>query len=975
MARQVSKKIQMLIDEKPGLFKGPSANKMIRTLELMEQSPVTSVMLRDPLGDKHTGTTNRRLNRLVKAFPETLARKKYGKLVTFGFTDQMDNFDPNQSLPKPEPELPLDEKVISTGLYLGELGFGTKSYDPAMMDGLAFYLKINDYSDQIDTVMMIGGLVPSIPPFYGVRNSEDMRFLGRKELSEEEIDLKIAQRLANAKEGISEKDIEYLKKYMIGKINNRQDALEVARSELEVLLRAVPNAEIHYHHGEEDIKNMQWDREIMITAIAESNEIIEKNQEKITKIEAQLVVQKSKTEYLNAVRAVFNYVVGQRVGPTKKKGAEFQKYLTETVIPAIEEKEDFDSKAVQEVVHYLSKRVSKTHVLAKVGHIKTDYTLAKRKVKDLEAQIDEHQRQISAAKRVRENWGGFRFTKRVQITPEQDEEIFRKEKIEYNGRIYEIVGEDAKRFHVHTSRFSDVIGGIPKNLAEELEDDGNLIVEGSLIYHLAHNPNALRSNTPTKKDLRMLKEKAKLLVRRQRIRKKYGLPTKVVPEVFLAAHGVGGLQCQPQAKYRESIEEGVYAEAAQLVMHIKLPTFQASHRLEGIVQKGIRNEHTKRYSEGLFASGAVIHQVRADGAHEVEYVDETTLLAIGMELQQENYRELKQSNNPEDKAKIRRIENRLRKKYKLNFSKIEPDGDAHLGAPNQAGRATNYQIKEAIQNYQRQHGLPDVVIINEALHGSLFIAQPSYEGDTPAIADRHVKEILEKGRRSKQAFEEALTYMRANHQLIGISHTDKQFIEWRERVLPYVVDILDQGGTAIVMSGNHYNQSERNGRDEATVLESMLVSARPYLRDQIKVCPAFGDKFGVGEISGLLPGGHKFYVAHKMKEAGKNELLGIMQQANPINLDADYIFAFDRHHTGFGHADGTTIIVGPGLQPWNSYVDQINKVSSLRGVVNVFIPTSPQLNVVRCEFVLGKTIEHSQYMESLENPVHGYRKT
>ena len=68
-------------------------------------------------------------------------------------------------------------------------------------------------------------------------------------------------------------DKEYYQRYIAKKIINKQEALNAAKSEMNKLIGVLDDkCEIHYQLGEEDRKNMQELKEIMITEITRSEE-------------------------------------------------------------------------------------------------------------------------------------------------------------------------------------------------------------------------------------------------------------------------------------------------------------------------------------------------------------------------------------------------------------------------------------------------------------------------------------------------------------------------------------------------------------------------------------------------------------------------------------------------------------------------------------------------------------------------------
>ena len=109
-------------------------------------------------------------------------------------------------------------------LAIGELALGTKAYDSRAMDGLALFLEINNY--KIDNLVIDSGLVPLIPEYYGINNAKAMRFLGNNDQKEPNKRAELVLR-----SDIEDKDKEYIEKYILKKIVNKNEAVDFAKNE------------------------------------------------------------------------------------------------------------------------------------------------------------------------------------------------------------------------------------------------------------------------------------------------------------------------------------------------------------------------------------------------------------------------------------------------------------------------------------------------------------------------------------------------------------------------------------------------------------------------------------------------------------------------------------------------------------------------------------------------------------------------
>lgn len=847
------------------------------------------------------------------------------------------------------PKLP-EKEIISRSLCLGEMAFGTKAYDPDTMTGLAFWLKETKRTD-IDNVFMVGGMVPRIPAWYSVSGSNAMRFLGNDPEKPHSEDLETL--LENA--DLNRHDAEYFRNHVDRKILTYQDALNVVGHELGKLTSILKNAEWHYQHGEEDALNIQQAKEIMITDAAKKRLNLEQYAKELEELQDRKQKIEERYRALTKRQEVFSYVK-RRVAQTNRRGDALNAFLNLVTKDTIEkyslaggDAEEinsilaFDEDSIQRVKQHYNSLKEETESIS--GEIDR----ATNKIEDMERKIDSVNRQLAA-------WGFFKVTKRVEVKPEEEEIFFRLAKTKYNDRIYEAFPRDTERVHIHTSS-RKAVGGLVRVDEAEL-----------LRFLLVHNPNHLGSNIPTYKDLIGLKEEAK------RVAKLYRILSKDIPDVLLSSHGKGGFRFQPQLKYREEIVAGEYRKTPEMVLHMKLPTFQSVPNLEYLAERGLKNEHTKRYAAGDYASGAVIHTAYSDGSFDVEYIDVSSLIKfsrIGKELEVERAR-LKKLSPKENTNERRRVREKIKKlKCRLNFEleQIELDGDAHLGAANMPGRASNYDYVDAIKAYQYTNGLPTILVISEPLNAAIpkvVDANQQYFGLLPS----RFEELWEKEKNRTdismaKKLERLESLAKTQLHSTPITHTDLIAREWKNRCLPYVHEVLAGGGQVVLASGNHYNKSG-SGRDEATIL-SLAIS--PEYKDQVHILNGIGEQQGLGEV--ILPDGKRMYVAHRLR-SGKDELLPAFKQMRGAGVSAEIVLCFDRHHTAGGVADGTIYALGPAKQTWNPYVDEIGKPSSPRGLMNLFVTKSQNGDKVmyaKWSLVLDPTLEQ-YYMPSKVNDLN-----
>ncbi len=422
---------------------------------------------------------------------------------------------------------------------------------------------------------------------------------------------------------------------------------------------------------------------------------------------------------------------------------------------------------------------------------------------------------------------------------------------------------------------------------------------------------------------------------------------------MLCVHGKGGFRFQPTAKKTENTIRGEERETPEIVMDIKLPTFQSYTALEWAKKKGIKNWHTKRYDAKNYASGAVIHRIKKNGVQEVEYIDTKDLIKYGeIKKEVETLKtELTKEKSARRKKEINSKIEELINSVKIDTRKIEVSGDSHIGCPNVPGRPSNYDILEAYQKYQ-QKDLPDTVIASEVLHGTLqkiFSSNKQYFSEVPKKREDLEKKILnDKTLNSEEKLEALTKFYKTQHEAMPITSNSVAKLEAKRRIIPYLEQILENGGKVVLVSGNHYNCS--TGEDEAYELAAMF-DLKYIDNGQVEIFDGLGAKFGSGTTR---IEGKKLYSAHK-PHGGNDEVAGAMNQALSANFDSDILVFFDRHHTGGGYASDSAFVAAPGMQPWNKYVDAIGKFPGLRGIVNLHY--DPNKKYYKWEFVLDPTLE------------------
>ncbi len=827
-------------------------------------------------------------------------------------------------------KISLEDKVQY--LAIGELALGTKAYDPRAMDGLALFLELNDY--KINNVILDSGLVPLIPEYYGINNAKAMRFLGNDPDKEPNKRAQLA-----LKSDIEKKDKEYIEKYVLKKIVTKHEAVDFAKKELKKLTDILGNIRIDYVHGEEDKRNIIALEELKINdykRLAQNQHDLE---EKILTYKKNLENLKKEESDIREEKTILQYsrkYLRHKENIKQDKKYTLKEYITVLIERKHEEFSKLEPKDAEELKLFLKKIKTTDDIQNKLKQIYKDQNRANAEIKHLKKDIRECEISLNALEREKEASGFFRITKRQHIKPDEEELLYRLAKKEYNDLLYNIV--DSNNFHIHTD------GEVNLNI-------------GKLKFTIYHSPN-IASNKPSNKSL-------KKLIQQTNHDNKLG---KKPADIKITAHGANGFRFIPTSKYTENTVQGEQRQTPEISMNIKLPTFQSPENLEYLKKKNVSNWHVKRYDAKNYASGAVIHTINKDKLQSIEYIDHKDLVKFGEISYKIKQLKQKLSNQDDDSSKklTKKQRQRLQQKInneikdleslvKLQTKKIEVLGDVHIGCPNTPGRPSNYQVLEKCQEYQKKNGLPDVIVASEILHGTIdktFGSNKQYLAHEPAKVQELEDKIMNSNQSDKEKLRELKELRRQTQEAIPITSNSVAKIETKRRIIPYLENILDLGGSVILVSGNHYNGS--TGDDEAYELASML--PLKYIDNgQIKIFHGLGQRYGCGTTR--LDENNTLFSAHKPKK-GSDVVAGAMNQMLSANKDADIVIFFDKHHAGGGYADNSTYVAAAPMQPYSSYADMIGAVPSLRGIINLYYDSDKQYR--KWDLVLDPVLEYNK---------------
>ena len=568
---------------------------------------------------------------------------------------------------------------------------------------------------------------------------------------------------------------------------------------------------------------------------------------------------------------------------------------------------------------------------------KLDTTLKdlREKNRDKSRELKDTINDLNARNRQMEASQFHRITKRQHIKPHENELLRMEAKREYQDHLYSsLPGVNVK---VHGGNEVDLLlDGVPVTLAHKVQ---------------------IKSSTPAMAEVhRMI---AMMFNRRQQ-----GLP---VSDINVSFHGAGGFRAVPVNINPETIEDGVQRETPRVGMAMQLPTMQSVPYLETMKRKGIKSDHTRRYESGMYSSGAILYRQEPTGEPYAKLI--TTELMLEAYVVGEKVKELKKqvsAAKDDEKEKLKAEVKGLEGKLKLQLRKAVILTDIHFGAPNKAGRPSNYELFDAAKQYFEKNGWPHDVIINgDIAHGVLedhFGSNEQYLAPAPSTVSAEIAKIKSSSM-TEQEKTAALAHLceRGISQSIPLPVVSLQMREIKIRIAPVIHRTLDAGGDVKVTSGNHYNETTVYLDEAVDIVNGVDMKYLGHPR--LHAFTGLGERFGMGEATfheTTLEGGWKTYACHG-PGSGTDFVQAALRKLFIANKDVNEAYFGHVHIGGAGHAGKTFVTIGPGWQPWVPYVDMLGQQASLRGMV-ITERDPHKKGYFGWKFVLDPTLERPEYM-------------
>jgi len=888
-------------------------------------------------------------------------------------------------------------------LYLAEPCFGTKAHDDDnIMKGLALYLDVNNYSNNIQQVIIQGGVIPHMPPFASKGNVNDLKFLGwvkrspaEKGISETELEKRISN---DFEDDFYRKHINNAERK---KITTLTDAFTEAQDKVKILMDTLSvHAILRIQLGEEDRKNISYieDEYSKRWAKEKEQQITERKVEayaELKDIHTQLFKDMLHTNYIRHAITNMSLVKEQKYKVkdffyASMMESQKEKIFTDTVKDCgydeqlkkhashffltkrgklgaaspncmgdvIKDACDFVSKAYHQKDSVKKMNTKLEQLTAEMKELKSEEKNVKSKLQDFNSSMSWVEN-LMHGPRSGVTW----FTKQYPVFADEVELAFKKAKDQYTNHFFgwELKQQPKPVVHVSPRKNIEVHTGIITDLRKRTELKANVEVDyqeimpayGHKSLFLIHN---IKQTFSDSIGPRAIKEAKLEMNFENMVLKKLFNDLKAQPDiVLLGGHMSGGFRTQPWFKDSQHIMEGGFIKDNPVSYLVNLPTLQSIPDLQWLVAHAFKNWHTKRFQAGPFASAAVIHTEDHDGVNRFHIIDSARLadygpLASEIDVYKKQLARDKKLSKRNKEILVKLI-NERRDSIKTNFKKMEFAGDFHLGDADTPGNYSKDQLIIASQMYQKEHGLPDYVFWDEILQGTeekMFSNAARYLGLIPAKFRKVLEKILTDKSLSgeEKAAAIAKRSMTNLYQIVVHNSSEQKHAFKIMMKEPYLDHVLAKGGKVGLTGGNHHKHSAPT-EDEAIELANQF--AESYI-DNGQLIVFAG---GAGTLK--LEGNQKLFSMHKFPSR-QDEVYGMLEHLRRQNNDADIVVGGHRHQAGSAYADGHLVVLHPAYTTINTYTAEIGKPSNIRGFNNVYFTPGRKGDYV-VEYIINPTLE------------------
>jgi len=764
---------------------------------------------------------------------------------------------------------PLAERLSKETkvMVIGEFHGGTRAFSMDNAVGVARIIeRMSKEGQPPDMLVINGGLLPSVPAHISRRNQDRMRFL-------------------------------------IPGINTIEDASVVVRPHVKRLLKHVNGkTRVSYVLGEEDYENMKFLKDEKVAELKNTKSL----HQKIESLELERASLASRLESITNSQKVIEKRLGQVAAKLEKKSGR--------------------KTADKELDNVYSSLAEEAKKLAKESN-KVQRML---KAKD---------RQMTSLKDEAGQIGAVKRTKTERLTPEQNRMLDESVRATYFDLIRDIF-EGAYALEIFDSRINVFnLNGIAIGLGHNLSQTSSAVKKTEL---------ALKEYMQNKNEIYRLLPPLDLLLFSHHPGTKCWLGPKNFGENSVSAIFQQGSFADPKlisdawnndiklpqtdSVNRHHFDSGVTLITANkdgsfsfdLIGHQELKKeAQAAYykendwlkqRLKGGVDRFVGKAAKEEEGESQKAlEWGYLHSKLPSELNDAQLASRIRLTIA----------------NGVDKNVIADTLSPKKEMHDFHQVKVEVFSDTHIGGGNHLDDYSNYELLDACIKDSRERGLPDILVfggdmvegalgskLNEAVFRN-YIDQKEFMRRVEARMDLTPEEKL-KAR---------MEYLQRQNYAHPVTVVEEQ-VNRLHPLLKHAVDVLNNGGDVIVISGNHYNQSQRNENfDESTHLAKDIRLLGGFEENHPRIHMFYGGWLGSGEVKVK---GIPVFGIHKGK-GSKDKITGLMdhriEQKRP-----GFLYVEGHYHTPvFGKDLAGVFLSAPSIASEIPFVDQAALKSGLRG--------------------------------------------
>jgi hypothetical protein len=765
---------------------------------------------------------------------------------------------------------PLAERITKETriMMVGEFHGGTRAFSMDNILGTTKILERQAEEGQAPDMLVInGGILPTVPVHISRRNQDRMRFLAPG-------------------------------------INTIEDAAVLVRPHIKRLLGHLDgDTRVVYVLGEEDRENMKFLKDEKISEMKSAKALAQK-------IDSLELERESLTSRFEAITH------SQKV---------FEKRM-EKIAQRLEE-EELTEKEVAKLERHQNLLGGKAKKLAKESD-------------KVRRRITAKNRQLTNLKNEAGQLGAVKRTKTERLTPEENR----------------ILDEEVKLAYFDLLR--DIFQGA-ENL-EIFDERVNVFKLNGITIGLGHNLS--NTSTTAKKTELALKEY---------VQNKNELYRLLPPlDMLLFSHHPGTKCWTGPKKFGDTgvsviFQQGSFADPKLISeawnKDIKLPQTDSVNRFHFDSGATVITAN----EDGSFTFDLVGHQELKKGAHETNNEENRTLRKrlrgginkflkkVGKQNEedeseialQEGYLKSKLPSEMDDSLLAERIrlevENGTDKRvipdvlapthevHDFDLVRVEVHSDTHIGSGNMLDEYSNYELLDACIEDSNERGLPDILVFGgDMVEGALG----SKLNENVAKAYINPKEFMKRlDAMDELSVEDKMMarveFMKRQNYSHPVTVVEEQ-VNRLSPLIKHAVDVVNAGGEVVLISGNHYNQSQkRENFDEATHLAKDIRLLGGFEDNHPRIHVFYGGWQGSGDV---IVKGIPLFGIHKGK-GSKDKITGLMdhriQQKRP-----GFFYVEGHYHTPvFGKDLAGVFLSAPSIAPFIPFVDQAAIKAGLRG--------------------------------------------